>query len=367
MKIGTVTFHCSYNFGSALQAWALKRVLENMGHEVQVIDYRGRDFEQYKLMHPANPKALASDVLLWRRNARRRSAFESFMSREMDLTRQYTWHDEDALGDLADQFDCFVCGSDQIWNLDCTHGPVGPYFLSFAGNTPCVAYAPSLAHVSFRLENFTEEDREFIGSRLDRFIAVSVREAGTIELFQPLTKTRIEACLDPTLLLDRDDYDLIRRPVPMKEPFLFCYMLERNPALVAHADNIARRLGLAVAYVSKRPLLFHVPSVNLYGIGPAEFLDAVSRAQSVVTNSFHATVFSVIMGTPFHTVATERSGSRMRELLHELGESGHLVSGPCCENPYPATWAELGPRLDALRSGSRSFLERALKGGVSCV
>lgn len=361
MRIGIVTFHCAYNFGSVLQTWALRRQLEYMGHEVRVVDYRGADFDQYCLLQTYSVKALAGSVVLYRRHRRRRDAFECFIADELAPTARYGVEDEARMAaELPGQFDCFICGSDQIWNLDCTCGPVGPYFLSFAGDARRVAYAASLSHTSFEERNFGPEQREQIAGWLARFSAVSVREAATAPLYQPLCPLPIQTCLDPTLLLDATDYEGLTIQMPGATGTLFVYMLERNPELVAYAGCLARELGLSVSYVSKRPLRFGVPARNYYGVGPREFLGLVRGAAAVVTNSFHATVFSLLLGVPFQTFATERSGARMRELLHELGADDHLVDGSELREPVAFPAELLASRLTELRAGSLAFLNRAL-------
>lgn len=360
MNIGIITFHCSYNFGSAIQAFALKRQLEKMGNTTRVIDYRGADFEQYRLFRLDSARLAVSSALFLNKNKRRSRSFERFFYEHYDMTRRFTVESQAGLEELNADFDCFVCGSDQIWNLDCTRGPVGPYFLDFAGDKRRVAYAPSLAHTSFAPENFTKRDKKFIGDQLDRFSAISVREASTVGLFQPLTRNEIDVCLDPTLLLDSEDYRSAMAPTPVEGPFVFAYMLEENPAVMRQAEWVAKEVGARVAYVSKRGRRVSVPSVNLYGIGPSEFLGLVSGAEAVVTNSFHATVFSLLFGIPFQTIATRNSGSRMRGLLESLGETSHLIEGDNVEMPRAVNRSALRDKLDDLRTHSIAFLGRAL-------
>lgn len=374
MRVGIVTFHCAYNFGSVLQAWALRRQLQGMGHEVRVVDYRGRDFEQYRLVQTYSAKALAASVALYPRQRRRRDAFEGFICRELAPTARYGVDDEARMREgLPRQFDCFLCGSDQIWNLDCTRGPVGPYFLSFAGDARRVAYAPSLSHLSFAEENFGPEQRRQVAEWLAPFHAVSVREEATVGLFADLCPVPIKTCLDPTLLLDAADYAPIaasRGAVASRmgtDPrnVLFVYMLERNDAMVAAATRLARETGMGVAYVSRRPLRFEgVRARNLFGIGPSEFLGVLRDCGAVLTNSFHATVFSLLLGVPFRTFATSRSGSRMRELLAGLGAGDRLVGEDEVASglamPAPPAEAGLGERLGSLRRESLAFLDQAL-------
>lgn len=361
MKIGLITFHCSYNFGSALQAYALKTLLNQMGHEVSVVDYRSRDYRIYRLFRFSWPRTMISNVVHIPDNYKRMQSFERFIAKYMNLTRKrYTYRDDDELIELSDQFDCFVCGSDQIWNLDCTHGPVGPYFLDFAGNKRRVAYAPSLAHDSFNDIYFGPAQKKQISEWLSSFSAISVREASTIPLFQPLTDIPIEVCLDPTLLLRAQDYDSISSQVSGAKGTLFVYMLEINDQLVDYAGRLAREMGLTVSYVSKRRLYFGVKAKNYYGVGPSEFLGLVRRSAAVITNSFHATVFSLLFGVPFQTFVTERSGSRMRELLTLLAEEGHLIDGSNMVEPTSVDPERLVSRLAVLRKCSLDFLARAL-------
>lgn len=362
MKVGIVTFHCAYNFGSVLQAWALKRGIEALGHEVRTVDYRGADFKQYKLMSFTRPKRFLSNIKNYSRNRVRRDAFEAFISEELSPTdRSYTKRTQDQMIELAADFDCFVCGSDQIWNLDCTHGPVGPYFLDFAGDARRVAYAPSLSHVRFEKDNFGPAQQEQIAAWLSCFSAISVRERSTVPLFQPLVEKSIDVCLDPTLLLGKADYaPLIRCPEGV-EGSLFVYMLERNDGLVRYASRLAKKMGLDICYVSKEPLDFGVSANNLYGIGPREFLGLIEGCAAVVTNSFHATVFSLLFNRPFETFVTERSGSRMKELLESVEAEGHLVDGSKVIVP---TSVGVGFNLASLVSQcdhSKAFLAQALE------
>ncbi len=291
------------------------------------------------------------------------TAFERFQQERLNLTvNRFTHDNEKELAVLCDQFDCFVCGSDQIWNLDCTDGPVAPFFLSFAGDKRRIAYAPSLAHTSFRAENFTESDKKFIGGELDRFFALSVRESATVSLFQPLTRNTIEVCLDPTLLLDAEDYkEITNEAIVPEEKYVFVYMLEHNDELNRQAEHVARGLNAGIYYVSKWDQRFCVDAKNCYGIGPEEFLGLLKNASAVVTNSFHATVFSLLFGVPFQTIATRQSGSRMQELLDNLGESQHLIMGESSELPTAADRESLRSALGGLRHASMAFLHNALR------
>lgn len=156
MKVGIITFHCAYNFGSMLQAWALQRSIEKMNHQPYIIDYRGADFNMYKLITITRPNKFISNLVYYGKNKKRKESFENFASSHFQLTKRYSVRNQSRMRELSKEFDCVICGSDQIWNLDCTKGPVGPYFLDFGTDFRKVAYAPSLAHASFNKKYFTD-------------------------------------------------------------------------------------------------------------------------------------------------------------------------------------------------------------------
>ena len=129
MNIGIITFHGALNFGSALQAYALRTALVNEGHKVRIINYRALDYEQYSLIQVRHPRKLLRTLTHWKSFHSRWSAFNSFANDYFSLTdKAYSSNEEGALAELAAEFDCFICGSDQIWNLDCTRGVVEPSF-----------------------------------------------------------------------------------------------------------------------------------------------------------------------------------------------------------------------------------------------
>ena len=287
----------------------------------------------------------------------RRASFREFSKDHFKLTEDtYTYKDETRLSKLQDEFGCFVCGSDQIWNLDCTQGVVEPFFLSFAGDKRRVAYAPSLGHTSFKPENF---DKEKVARLLADFDFLSVREEETLPLFQPLVDKPIDVVLDPTLLLDAADYEpIISRP-PVEGEYIFMYLLRKSPELVKSTIAMARETNKKVVYVSDRNLA--IPnSVNLFGVGPSEFLSLIANADVVMADSFHAAVFSVLFRKRFRVFAVDKSASRMRDLLRSLGIGERCATNVDASPVAEVDWDDVERRLEALRAHSMDYLRRAL-------
>ncbi|MEK0226390.1 polysaccharide pyruvyl transferase family protein [Bifidobacterium mongoliense] len=369
MKIGIVTFHCAYNYGSVLQTWALKSYLEQHGHEVYVIDYRSRNFNQYRLLRFHNVKNLISDIAFLPRNIQRKSNFSDFQSKYLNLTDQ-RYEGKSAEADLrrdSSTFDAIICGSDQIWNLDATYGIVGPFFLSFADSgVRKIAYAPSIGHEHFQNNRFNDDAKQRLSELLNEFHAISVREASTAPLFQRLTDVPISITVDPTLLLDVDQYKSIEaKTLPARlerGKYIFAYTLWQNESLRQFVDRLAVERHLTVVCCSKIPLHFRAHSMNLYGMSPTLFLSLIDHAEYVVSNSFHATVFSLIFHKPFITFSQRKSVSRMRDLLKELELTNHLVNDDYTGDKLPsgADYHRVDRMLKQLRMESEQFLDSAL-------
>lgn len=360
MRIGLITFHASYNYGSVLQAYALQTQLKSMGHDVFVIDYLSKDFDQYRLFSLYHPRQTLRVLRGLPRYVKRKRAFTRFIENRLLLTpKRYTSKNSKSLSLLQDDFDCFVCGSDQIWNLDCTQGVDEPFFLSFAGDKRRVAYAPSLAHTSFLPEYFSEDEKERIASLLKPFHSISVREEETKGLFQPLVDLPIVSAVDPTMLLNSASWRLISSEKPNDKPYLFVYLLRSCPCLLTSAEEISAALGLEVLYLADRDLPIS-NSVNCFGASPEEFLSLVSHAEIVLTNSFHATVFSLLFHRPFRVFSTDESSSRIEGLLSKLDIEGNIST---CHNANAIPeicWDRVDAGIDSLRESSLSYLKEAL-------
>ena len=325
MNVGIITFHCSYNFGSALQSFAMQAAVQRLGHVASLIDYRSKDFDQYRLVQFKHPKSFIRFCMRPASYLKRRNAFHSFWKRFFNLTNEYNDKTRHRMDELASEFDC-------------------------------LAYAPSLAHTSFKPENF---DKRRVSALLSKFDYLSVREEETVSLFQPLVDKPIEVVLDPTLLLNADDYAVMTSRKLLEDGYIFMYLLRECPELVESTVSMATATGRKVAYISENNL--DIPnSVNLFGVGPEEFVSLIAHAGLVLTNSFHATVFSVIFHKPFRVFATDKSGARMRDLLGNIGLSSRCANAICVDDIVPCDWDDVDSHLDSLREHSWSYLRKAL-------
>ena len=98
----------------------------------------------------------------------------------------------------------------------------------------------------------------------------------------------------------------------------------------------------------------------MFGVGPEEFVSLIDHASLILTNSFHATVFSVLFHKPFRVYATDKSGARMRDLLVNIGLSDRCVDVMCTEDVVSCDWDDVDSLLDSLREHSWAYLRKAL-------
>lgn len=364
MKVGIITFHKAENFGSALQAYALSEQVKMYGHHVDVIDFvLDSDMLQYQLfrtkMYKESKKSFVADILYLSRNMQRKRRFRQFRNQYLSLTGK-TYQLKDSLEELNTEYDCFICGSDQIWNLNCTQMFVPPFFLSFAKkNKLKIAFAPSMP---------CEVKEEYFGdlrTYIERLDYVSVREKQSITFLTDKVKVNkvIEHAMDPTLLLPAEHYikefSLARNDGGRKEKYIFVYILgDRESAknIASHARELAKQVNCSIKYVYSRHLKEIGQAQYCYGSGPREFLELIYNATYVLTNSFHATVFSVLYEKKMCVFPREGSSSRMEELLHNLGLEKRLY------REYVAGWIDeelsddLAQRLEQMVSPTKEIL-----------
>lgn len=359
-KIGIITFHASLNFGSALQAFALQTIIKRHAYDAEIINFiLESNMEQYSLFrwkfYLTRPQSLLRDLIRFPRTNRRKKAFDVFFDRYFNQSRQCYLAGKSDLTILNQNYDGFVCGSDQIWNLNCTGRLVSEYFLAFADNKKTkIAYAPSMP---------SAVDQKYYGDLkkyIDRLDYVSVREKQTIAYLKQNVGIQKEVLhvVDPTLLLDADAYIKTFQLEKNDEKYIFVYILWEKDieALVNRAVELSRNTGLKIRYVFEKRIRKFCNQKYDFGMGPIEFLDTIYNADYILTNSFHATVFSIQFQVPFCVFPRGGSESRMVGLLESLDLMDNIYS-PLNEKWLTSRASEdTMQKLASLRSQSLDFL-----------
>jgi polysaccharide pyruvyl transferase WcaK-like protein len=238
--------------------------------------------------------------------------FHGFVDENLPLTRRYTSIDE--LRENPPSADVYVCGSDQVWNTDYNVGGTEPYLLAFGpGDVPRISLSSSIGK-----RPFSQADAALFTRTLSEFAWLSVREDSARD---DLAAIGIEAEVipDPTLLLPPDDWRSLPHGAKSEHGFVLVYALNRGTGVRSAAKKVARELDLPLVTLNPRPLPwvhhrheFRVPPVP-------KFLELLATASHVVTDSFHATAFSLNLGTPLTVSMPPKYSSRLRGVLQMTG------------------------------------------------
>lgn len=390
MKIGIITFHGTWNCGAVLQCAALKRKLENMGHEAVVINYRPHywieKFKKYPnplkmaaaAVKKSQPKSLPAKVKLAARTVAqtvykykpksgrltRKAKFEDFVSANLKQTKVY--HTVDELRKDPPRCDVYISGSDQLWNPKLTNGEIDEaYFLAFGDESvKRVGYAISAC----QLDVWKDEDR--LSGLLSGFDNISLRETDLKPELEKLYGRDIDICIDPTLLLQKEDYSGFEAACnELDEPYLLVYAFGEPASrelLFSTVKHYKEKYNLKVKVLSgpgKWPF-----EVDFYypreGVSPGEFLSYIKNAELVITNSFHATVFSVLYEKEFYTVPVPGREGRIAGLLSGIGLSDRFIQTGAQLNDRDdggkIDYQSAAQKLEKLRETSNDYLKRVL-------
>lgn len=361
MKVGVITFHSAYNFGASLQTWALQKVLKNYGLETGVINYHPPViddlYDPIKKTGIKRPLKIVKLAITNRDSLKRYYHYKNFIQKNFDLIGDYKTYEELKNANL--KLDAYITGSDQVWNSQHIGGFDPAYFLDFVSNGGLkISYAASIGR-NYLLPKYKQDFKNSVST----FDYVSVREKSAKPVIAEITDRKVEVVLDPTLLLQKEEYEAIKVKPEIKEPYIFVYMMEDNREVVQFANKISRALGIPIIQRRQRKI-FKNEIGTCYTSDAGEFIGFIEQATMVITNSFHGTVFSTIYERPFISMLHSDTGSRTIDLLKSLGLSSHIVYDPNKFNDmdqFQITNAEaLRERILELRAHSLAFLEKAL-------
>ena len=379
MKIGILTQPLHDNYGGLLQAYALKEVLQEMGHEVININ------RQSKTPLPWRKYAsIAKSILIGQRihpNLFLKSTYREEISRETRKFRENYFPnlsklitDEKGMQELNIMgFDAYIVGSDQCWRP--RYSPaIQNYFLDFVANdckAKRIAYAASFGDDHWE---FTPEDTERSKELLKKFDVISVREDSAIDLIKNnLGRTDAQHVLDPTMLLSPHQYKEIVdiENIAPSSGNLKVYVLDKTP----EKDNLVKLLEGKLQLKSfevlpaKRLNKEKVTSSNINDFvfpNPAAWLSGFQDAKFVVTDSFHGTAFSILHNIPFIAIGNiSRGMSRFQSLLKMFGLEDRLVTDINSVNidnfaEKEIDWAKVNEVLEEERERAVGFLKENL-------
>ena len=351
MKIGILTYHRAHNYGAVLQALATRVFLKKNGFESSYIDYYP-DYhksvylqfslrEIYNLGFINGLRYIKAHILYRKECKQRYDNFESFIRRFI----------EPYCKDTDEVFDIVIYGSDQIWRRQrwgIGYNPI--YFGDESINARRkITYAASMGILPLR----NDEDR--IKPLFENFNAISVREKSLQDYLISIGYRDIKLCVDPTLLLDAQDWNLYRNTDNQESDYVLLYNLQPSAFDIEQSKNFANRYGYNLKILHGR---FEKWSNEYDSVaGPGEFLSLVSNAKCILSSSFHGVVFSIIFNRPFYA-SLSTNADRVKNLLEILGLEDNYIDGNTVSKlhiPY-IDYIKVNNKLKQLRKESCSYL-----------
>lgn len=373
MKIGIVTWFHHRNYGTILQAYALQKFLKNNGYNCALVNYI-----------PINNKTILEKIKLGNFNHRiaskiestkfkfsgsnikdmlveKNKSFENFATNNIDFTEKAQTSSE--LFRLNETIDCFICGSDQIWNPENFNGV---YYLNFVNEkNKKISYAPSFG-VSHIPTSKIEEIRQLV----NKFDWLSVREDKGASILKELTQKDVEVVVDPTLLLSKTDWEQVLINPNISEDYIVCYFLGDRKEYWRAVENLQRMTTYKVIIIPARFNAYLQKHEIRTSTSPEEFIGLIKNAKLVLTDSFHGVIFSLKFERDFYVFKRfkdkdKRSqNSRIYNILKMLNLEGRLIDSNVLKdykgNCSIENYGEINKVLSRKIDDSTAFLTKSL-------
>lgn len=360
MKIKTaniITIHVGPNFGSNLQTIATCDVLKKIGIESTVINYIPPRATWKRFWKDGlNPFILLKRLYRLPNRLINNKIYEGFLDSHCNVTKPI--YSEDEFAKVCPKANFYVTGSDQVWNIKHNEGIDTHYFWEEIDGQK-IAFASSIGNNSF-----TEEEKKVLPKYLSKYKAISVREDSAKEL---LSSIGIESThvLDPTFMLDRNEWQKYASPRTVKEPYLLVYL----PYNIADKDliyksicKIAKKKKLKVVTFSWGYHNDKYADETIKWASPGDFLSLMTHADYVVTNSFHGTAFSINLNKQFRAYLPSAFTTRVTSIMDLCGVADRRLGSEITDSQIDETinYEPVNKILDAERQKALDFLNTAL-------
>lgn len=311
MNVGIVTIYDLLNYGNRLQNYAVTKLVKDMGGtpETLIIDEYGikefvkKHFLKIEYRH-WNVRQESKDFFN-RLDEKTKLKYQKFkrFTNEYIPTNRFSGN-RISLKHIDAKYDFFIAGSDQIWNPYSGHCKDWE-FLSFANPKKRIYLAASFG-ISSLPDRLSKKYKHYFEETSN----ISVREKNGVDIIGKMTNNKVEVLIDPTLMLSKEEWiEIAKKPQNFNEkPYILTYFLgKKSEETSGKLEEIAKEKGCCIVD------MFDV-NQDTYTAGPSEFLYLISRAKLVVTDSFHACVFSFLFGIPFLVYARDGKQEMMSRI-----------------------------------------------------
>ncbi len=347
-KVAIVTIVDNNNYGNRLQNYAVQFVLEKrLG--LKAITLKNNEYSnssRYFLLRCIK-NCFGIFINTYSQNDARRKSFE-------DFNKLINFSKKKAYPYFHNDYDYGVVGSDQVWNPE--FGRLRDVdLLTFIEPGKRIAYS-----ASFGINDIPIKSQEYIGDKLKYFKAISVREDSGADIVYKAINKKIPVLIDPTMMLKKEEWlNIAKKPKDLDndKEYVVTYFLGDKPLA------ITQKIEKLVSQNNVRVYNFNDLNDSIYTVGPSEFIYLISNAKIVVTDSFHACVFSILFNKPF--IVCKREGkannlqSRIDSLLSKFGLEQRNENVVDWENPFQVDYTNVDDILSKERDKTFVFLKKA--------
>lgn len=377
-KCGIITmYYNSINYGGVLQAYALQKFLENNGIEARQICFQKKGYGLKKSikMHYKDLgiiktffwatdrvyKSISNRIARKIIKSKEKKLFNERIKKFADFREKIPHTDKiytsNNIKETNELFDTFCCGSDQIWKP----GVVCPeYMLNFVNdNKYKLSYAASISKT-----DISEEQINYMIPFLNSFDKISLREKTDKSLIKKYIKKDVEWVIDPTLLLTKKDWEKLYIKNIVGKRYVFCYLLEANSKKYKIIKKFAQKNNLKIVTIPYASGVLNLKDkkfgdIHITNAGPQEFISLIHDADVVITDSFHAAVFSNIFERNFFVLEREEAptmNSRIISLLDMFSRKDRFIKdGELCTKKIDCNFDEKNG-FNKIKNSSINFL-----------
>lgn len=352
-KVGIVTIHDADNYGSALQAFATQKIIEEIGYQAIIVDHicpkTSKEYGIKRIFAQKNLKAMLETIIRITILYPSRINFRSFRK------KFFIEQAEQKVIENQQQFKKFVVGSDQVWNYKIT-GFDKAYFLNFVtDNNKKISYASS-----FGITQIEEDKKQEYQKLLNDFHKIAIREEQARILIKDLIGKEVPVVLDPTLLIKKEEWIKLIHKKNKYKNYILCYQIAYSQSLVDFAQELAKKTGKKIISI-QGSMRNKFEAKYIWSAGPLEYIDLFLNADYIVTNSFHGTAFSINFNKNFFTEllpSFEKTSSRLESILDmfEL-RSRQIVDGKNANMLETVNYEKVNELLDQKRGESINILK----------
>lgn len=311
MKAAVITLHTVCNYGTQLQAFATQEKLKQYFDDVEFIDYRRPDTYGIGLLKTFTKGNILKALVVLPTLIYWKYIFGDFQKENLKLSQKKYLSDLD-FKKFEDNADVYFSGSDQVWNTGWNNGIIPSMYLNFVpDNKPKYAYASS-----FGKSKLTKEEVQSSKKFIEKFSKITVREESGLNILkEQYDFQNCERILDPTLVMDASFWRKYASPKKIREPYILVYNLNRSKEFDAYAQELSKRTGLKLYRFCTRfdQIFRNGKSILIPKI--FDFITLVDNAEMVLTDSFHATAFSINLNTEPICIYPKNYSGRLSEFL----------------------------------------------------